>query len=104
MLVTAEEALRRRVPVLMIDVKGDRPDLLLAVPSFDASELAPWVDAVTEPGDDRSPEEIARAIAKQRQDALTAWGIGQVDLRKFHDKTAIRVITPAATGRGNGRW
>src|SRR5512147_1688616 len=51
-IVTAEEALRSRVPVLMIDVKGDLPDLLLAFPSFDASELQPWVNAVAEPGEE----------------------------------------------------
>src|ERR1051325_9784324 len=53
--VLVEEALRARVPVLMIDVKGDLPDLLLAFPSFSADELAPWVDDLLEPGDDRTP-------------------------------------------------
>src|ERR1051325_9601842 len=53
--VLAEETLRARIPVLMIDVKGDLPDLLLAFPSFSADELAPWVDDLLEPGDDRTP-------------------------------------------------
>src|SRR5262245_59132836 len=43
--VTIEEALRAQVPVLVIDVKGDLPNLLLAFPSFAAEELAPWVES-----------------------------------------------------------
>src|SRR6266496_6024725 len=53
--VLAEEALRARVPVLMIDVKGDLPDLLLAFPSFSPEDFLPWVHGVLEPGDDRAP-------------------------------------------------
>ncbi len=96
-LVTAEEALRARVPVLMIDVKGDLPDLLLNFPSFDASALLPWVGAVTEPGDERAPADIAQAIADKRRAALTAWGIAEKDLRAFHRKTYVRVITPGSS-------
>ena len=42
--VLVEETLRARVPVIMIDVKGDLPDLLLAFPSFDPSVYKPWVE------------------------------------------------------------
>ena len=38
--VMVEEALRAGVPVLMIDVKGDLPNLKLAFPSFDAATMA----------------------------------------------------------------
>ncbi|MBK7578662.1 MAG: DUF853 family protein [Myxococcales bacterium] len=96
-IVTAEEALRAGVPVLMIDVKGDVPDLLLAFPSFDPAHLEPWAPAVTEPGDDRTPREVAESIANQRRDALSAWGIGERDLRAFHQRVAVRVITPGST-------
>ncbi len=40
--VMVEEALRERVPVLMIDVKGDLPNLLLAFPSFAPQFVEPW--------------------------------------------------------------
>ncbi len=42
--VLIEEALRASVPVLVIDVKGDLPNLLLAFPSFDAAAIAPWIE------------------------------------------------------------
>jgi DNA helicase HerA-like ATPase len=41
LVVMVEEALRAGVPVLMIDVKGDLPNLLLSFPSFAPSPLEP---------------------------------------------------------------
>src|SRR5688572_7564341 len=42
LMVAVEEALRAQVPVIMIDVKGDLPNLLLAFPSFDPGAFVPW--------------------------------------------------------------
>src|SRR6201989_819765 len=55
--VMVEEALRASVPVLVIDVKGDLPNLLLAFPSFDPSHIVPWVSAAQSPSDERPLEE-----------------------------------------------
>jgi len=40
LMVLVEEALRARIPVLMIDVKGDLPNLLLAFRDFEAASVA----------------------------------------------------------------
>jgi DNA helicase HerA-like ATPase len=50
--VLVEEALRTQIPVLMIDIKGDLPNLLLSFPDLTASHLVPWVTEA--PGDNRS--------------------------------------------------
>src|SRR5471030_1412147 len=50
--VVIEEALNTGVPVLVIDVKGDLPNLLLAFPSFDAAPLEPWAAAMAAPNDE----------------------------------------------------
>src|SRR5882724_3623821 len=42
--VLVEEAAKARVPTLVIDVKGDLPNLLLAFPDFAPSRLEPWVE------------------------------------------------------------
>jgi len=97
MMVTVEEALRARVPVLMIDVKGDLPDLLLAFPSFEPEAFLPWVDDALEPGDERTPMEVASALAAERESGLRAWGIHEKDLRAFRERTLVRVITPGST-------
>ena len=62
LMVLVEETLRARVPVLMIDVKGDLPNLLLSFPSFEPKELAPWME---ETGDTH-PDAAAAVIAADR--------------------------------------
>jgi hypothetical protein len=65
--VMVEEALRARVPVLAIDVKGDLPNLLLSFPSFAAAPLVPWASAIAAPGDERAPEMLAAELAEERR-------------------------------------
>lgn len=95
--VIAEEALRAKVPIIVLDVKGDLPNLLLAFPSFDASAFVPFADSIRTPGDDRSAEDLAAALALERQTGLLASGIDAADLAAYHDAIAVRVITPGAT-------
>src|ERR1700753_1519578 len=64
--VLVEETLRAKVPVLVIDIKGDLPNLLLAFPSFAPAHFAPWVSASQSPSDDRTPEAIASDLATER--------------------------------------
>jgi hypothetical protein len=79
----------------MIDVKGDLPNLLLAFPSFASALIEPWVEPG--PGDTRSVSEIATALAEERERRLTAWGLGEHELRTFAETTSVRVITPGST-------
>src|SRR5258708_15815293 len=95
--VMVEEALRAQVPVLVIDVKGDLPNLLLAFPSFAPSELVPWADASAPATDARSPEAIADELANERRRGLTAWGIGEAELAAFSASTPVRVVPPGAS-------
>jgi hypothetical protein len=94
--VLIEETLRARVPVLVIDVKGDLPNLLLSFPSFAASELLPWVDAARSPDDERPAAAIAAELAAERQRALSAWSIGETELADFARCTRWRVVTPGS--------
>ena len=41
LMVLVEEALRAQIPVILIDVKGDLPNLLLTFPELSASEFKP---------------------------------------------------------------
>jgi hypothetical protein len=95
--VIVEEALRAGIPVLALDVKGDMPNLLLAFPSFTPRRIKPWALAMAEPNDTRSDDEIAAALAAERQKGLEAWGLRDDDLAAFHAKTDIRVLTPGST-------
>jgi uncharacterized protein DUF87 len=93
--VMVEEALRERIPVLMIDVKGDLPNLLLAFPTFASHLIEPWIEPA--PGDARSPADIAQALATERERGLSAWSIGERDLQAFAETTHVQVITPGSS-------
>jgi hypothetical protein len=57
-----------------------------------AESFVPWVQK--SPGDTRSPYEIAASLAKERREALDAWGLTLADVEEFTSKAEIRVITP----------
>jgi len=63
------------VPTIVIDVKGDLPNLLLAFPDFTPSALEPWVERE---GDDMPREAIAACaleLSNARRAALAEWGL-----------------------------
>ncbi|MDB4984914.1 MAG: putative ATP-binding protein, partial [Myxococcaceae bacterium] len=95
--VLVEEALRSEVPVLVIDVKGDLPNLLLSFPSFDPAAFLPWVGTVAAPTDTRSPDQLAADLAYERARALGAWGIAESAVAAYARSTHVRVITPGSS-------
>src|SRR5512145_777447 len=78
--VLVEEALRAAIPVLVIDVKGDLPNLKLAFPSFDPALMTPWVEPA--PGDDDGIADapIVQAALEAHREGLGVWAIGEADL------------------------
>jgi hypothetical protein len=95
--VLVEEALLASVPVLMIDVKGDLPNLLLPYPTFAPEALLPWVEGNVSPSDPRSPLHVAAELAEQRRSGLARWSIGENELLKYARGIAPRVITPGSS-------
>jgi hypothetical protein len=95
--VLVEEALRARVPVLVVDVKGDLPNLLLSFPSFGAEAFLPWVQHDAQVTSAQARAALAQQLAVQRKDGLSAWSIGEDALSGFRAATSIRVVTPGAT-------
>jgi len=96
-MVLAEEALRAKVPTLIVDVKGDLPNLLLAYPSFDPSHFLPFAASVRRPNETRSNEAIASELADSRKQGLLEAGIDEPALRAFDASVDVRVITPGSS-------
>jgi len=94
--VTVEEALRSGIPTLIIDVKGDLPNLLLTFPRFDPVDLEPWVEPAAA-SEDKSVEQGAREQNELRKTSLEAWNIDEAALKQFTDKVDFRVITPGSS-------
>jgi hypothetical protein len=114
-MVLIEEALRAGVPVLVFDVKGDLPNLLLAFPDLSPRHFLPWTAAYAPANDPRSSTELAQALAEERRKGLAAWKLGEPELRAYHARTQFRVITPGGSAgerlhilsgleRHTGRW
>jgi hypothetical protein len=95
--VMVEEALRAEVPVLMIDVKGDLPNLLLRFAPLTADALLPWVESNASPSDTRSALDRANEMAAKHREGLLHWDITEQALADYVTKTDIRVITPGSS-------
>ena len=87
--VLIEEAAQASVPTIVIDVKGDLPNLLLALPSFDSALLEPWL----EDGASAAPE----VAAAKRKENLAEWAIGEPELTAYRAATHVRVLTPGGS-------
>lgn len=92
-----EEALRSRVPVLMIDVKGDLANLGLLFDDLDASSFAPWVDADGARRDGKTVDAAAMELAAKWRDGLARWGLSAADVRALRESHALRLITPGTS-------
>ncbi len=95
LMVTVEEALRSGVPCILIDVKGDLPNLLLAFSSFDARQFEPWVEGHASP-DQAPPPYLAAELAAERQRQLESWGILAGEVEAFRAGIDVRVLTPGS--------
>ncbi len=92
--VLVEEALRARIPVLAIDVKGDLPNLLLTLPTRDAAAYEPWVSTQRATRGGMTPAEVAARIASERGERLREWQLGDDDIASYAASIAPRVLTP----------
>ncbi len=96
LMVMVEEALRSQVPVIMIDVKGDLPNLLLSFPSFEPEPFVPWVEGYGS-GDDVEIAARAAELAQERARQLESWNVPLADVADFRARTDIRVLTPGSS-------
>jgi hypothetical protein len=95
--VMVEEALRAGVPVLMIDVKGDLPNLLLRFPKLTPEALLPWIEGHADPSDTRTPLERATAQVETHEKGLLSSDVTEGAVASYAKTTHVRVITPGST-------
>ncbi|HHE71092.1 MAG TPA: DUF853 family protein, partial [Chloroflexi bacterium] len=93
-LVMVEECLRKRIPALLLDVKGDLSNLLLTFPELDAASFAPWVDADAAEREGKSVSEAAEEAAALWRRGLEKWGLGSQDLQALRQGAALQIYTP----------
>jgi hypothetical protein len=96
LMVLVEEALRSSVPVIMVDIKGDLPNLLLTFPNLAPEEFRPWVesDKRGKSNGAHGVHDAAETEAAAWQRKLADWQLGAADVAGFQSSIAPRVFTP----------
>jgi DNA helicase HerA-like ATPase len=91
-IVALEELARRRIPLLVVDLKGDMLNLLLNFPELDAESFRPWLPADTL--GDGDPAEAAREQAEMWRTGLQRSGLGPSEMRAVRDGIDWQLLTP----------
>ena len=94
LMVLVEEALRARVPVVMIDVKGDLPNLGLTFPNLTTEEFRPWIDEAAAARKGQTPDVFAAETASTWRAWLADWQLGPAEVKALQSAIALRVLTP----------
>ena len=94
-VVLLEEALLQRIPVLVIDPKGDMGNLLLNFPDLTPGDFQPWVDTSATPGADAAA--AAQKAADSWRSGLASWGIDGTRMRALKDAADLTIYTPGST-------
>ncbi len=87
-IVLIEELLRRGIPVLAVDPKGDLGNLLLDFPNLAPGEFAPFVDPSSG---------TAESEATRWTDGLAGWGLGPPDVKALLESRDAVIYTPGST-------
>jgi hypothetical protein len=95
-----EEAAMDKIPAIVIDPKGDIPNLMLTFPNLSPEEFRPWIDEGQAAREGQSPEEFATHEADKWKAGLASWGQTGERIRDLRNTVDMRVYTPGSnTGR-----
>jgi len=92
-----EELLKSRVPVIVIDPKGDMGNLALAFDRLAPDQFEPWVDKDEATREGKTTAEMAEAASQLWTKGLHDWGIEAADVAAYTKGHRIRMYTPGAT-------
>jgi hypothetical protein len=96
-LTLIEEALLDGIPVLLIDPKGDLPNLCLTFPDLRPEDFAPWVNEEDARRKGVTVEAYAAQQAELWRTGLAAWGQDGARIRRLRDMADVAVYTPGST-------
>jgi hypothetical protein len=92
-----EEAAIDGIPAIVIDPKGDIPNLLLTFPELRPQDFQPWVNEDDARKKDLSVEEFAAGQAKLWKEGLASWGQDGSRIRRLREAADFAVYTPGST-------
>ncbi len=89
-----EELLRARVPVIVVDPKGDMANLAFAFQGLQPAEFEPWIDRDEVAREGKSPADVAQSTAAMWAKGLADWSISAADVAAYAAGRRMRVYTP----------
>ncbi len=92
-----EELLKAKVPVIVIDPKGDMGNLALAFDRLAPEQFEPWIDRDEAAREGKSVADMAKAASEIWTKGLHDWGIEPGDVAEYARGRRIKVYTPGAT-------
>jgi hypothetical protein len=92
-----EEALLDGIPALIIDPKGDLPNLCLTFPDLRPEDFAPWINEDEARRKGVTPEVYAGQQAELWRNGLAAWGQDGGRIRRLREAAEVVVYTPGST-------
>ena len=91
-----EETAIDGVPAIVIDPKGDLPNLLLTFPDLQASDFLPWINEEDAQKKNLSSADYASAQAETWKKGLAEWGQDGARIKRLRDAADFRIYTPGS--------
>ena len=91
-----EEAAIDGIPAIVIDPKGDLPNLLLTFPELKPQDFQPWINEDDAQKKNLSPADYAAQQAELWKKGLAEWGQDGNRIQRLRDAAEFRVYTPGS--------
>jgi hypothetical protein len=96
-LALLEEAALDGIPAILIDPKGDLPNLLLTFPRLQAEDFRPWVSEEEASRKGLSIEKFSQQQADLWREGLEEWGQSGQRIQRLRDAAEFVVFTPGSS-------
>ena len=91
-----EEAIIDKVPLIIIDPKGDMTNLLLHFPELHPADFEPWINSDDARRKGQTVAEFAEGTADLWRNGLADWGIDAERIRLLQESSDLTVYTPGS--------
>ena len=92
-----EEAAIDGIPAIIIDPKGDLPNMLLTFPELRPEDFAPWINEDDARRKGLSPQDFATKQAEMWKNGLASWGESGDRIARLKQAADFVIYTPGST-------
>ncbi len=92
-----EEAAIDGIPAIIIDPKGDLPNMLLTFPQLRPEDFAPWINEEDAARKGLSPQDFAARQAETWKTGLASWGESGDRIARLKQAADFVIYTPGST-------